>query len=143
MQIQPYLFYNGNCEEAIDFYAAAIGAQALVKMRFKDAPPDPQRPMQPELADKIMHATLQVGDAQFMVSDGGCMSPIKQFEGFGVSITAPDAGTAERFFNALSEGAQVTMPFQKTFWSPGFGMLTDKFGVPWMVSAPPLEAPAA
>ncbi|WP_322104932.1 VOC family protein [Paraburkholderia sp. J41] len=142
MQIQPYLFYNGNCEEAIDFYAAAIGAKALFKMRFKEAPPDAGRPMPPELGDKIMHATIEVGDAQFMVSDGGCMSPIKKFEGFGVSLTASDHATAERFFNALSEGAQVTMPFQKTFWSPGFGMLTDKFGVPWMVSAPHGDMPA-
>lgn len=142
MLIQPYLFYDGNCEEAIAFYGEAIGATALFKMRFKEAPPDPQRPLAPELAEKIMHATIQVGDAQFMVSDGGCMSPNKKFEGFGVSLTAPDQATAERYFQALSQGAQVTMPFQKTFWSPGFGMLTDKFGVPWMVSAPPLEQPA-
>jgi PhnB protein len=142
MQIQPYLFYNGTCDEAIAFYGEALGAKELIKMRFKDAPPDPARPVAPELADKIMHATLQIGDAQFMMSDGGCMTQIDKFQGFGVSLTPPDAATAERYFNALAKGGQVTMPFQKTFWSPGFGMLTDRFGVPWMVSAPHEGNPA-
>ena len=136
MQIQPYLFYPGNCDEAIAFYREALGAQELMKMRFKEAPPDPERPMAPEFAEKIMHATLQIGDAQIMMSDGGCMTQIDKFEGFGVSLTPTDAATAERYFNALAKGGKVTMPFQKTFWSPGFGMLSDKFGVPWMVSAP-------
>ncbi|WP_322014481.1 VOC family protein [Paraburkholderia sp. J12] len=142
MQIQPYLFYKGTCDEAIAFYREALGAQELFKMRFKDAPPDPARPLAPELADKVMHATLQIGDAQIMMSDGGCMTENSQFAGFSVSLTAADAATAERYFNALAQGAQVTMPFQKTFWSPGFGMLTDRFGVPWMVSAPPEMSPA-
>jgi PhnB protein len=136
MQIQPYLFYPGNCDEAIAFYREALGAQEVMKMRFKEAPPDPERPMPPEFADKIMHATLQIGDAQIMMSDGGCMTPNVKFDGFGVSLTPTDAATAERYFNALAQGGKVTMPFQKTFWSPGFGMLNDKFGVPWMVSAP-------
>jgi PhnB protein len=143
MQIQPYLFYKGTCDEAIAFYGEALGAKALFKMRFKEAPPDPARPLPPELAEKIMHATLQVGDTQFMMSDGGCMTENDEFRGFSVSLTAPDAATAEGYFNALAKGGQVTMPFQKTFWSPGFGMLTDRFGVPWMVSAPPQESPAA
>ncbi|POR55730.1 PhnB protein [Paraburkholderia eburnea] len=142
MQIQPYLFYNGTCEEAIAFYREALGATELFKMRFKEGPPDPQRPLPPELADKIMHATIQVGDAQLMMSDGGCMTHHDTFTGFSVSLTAPDAATAQRYFDALSSGAQIGMPFQKTFWSPGFGMLTDKFGVPWMVTAPPLENPS-
>ncbi|WP_321929904.1 VOC family protein [Paraburkholderia guartelaensis] len=136
MQIQPYLFYPGNCDEAIAFYGEALGAKEVMKMRFKEAPPDPARPMPPEFAEKIMHATLQIGDAQIMVSDGGCMTQNDKFLGFGVSLTGSDLGTAERYFNALAKGGTVTMPFQKTFWSPGFGMLTDKFGVPWMVSAP-------
>ncbi|MEM5401320.1 MULTISPECIES: VOC family protein [Paraburkholderia] len=136
MQIQPYLFYPGNCDEAIAFYGEALGAKEVIKMRFKEAPPDPARPMPPEFAEKIMHATLQIGDAQIMVSDGGCMTQNDKFLGFGVSLTGSDLGTAERYFNALAKGGTVTMPFQKTFWSPGFGMLTDKFGVPWMVSAP-------
>ncbi|RAR56934.1 PhnB protein [Paraburkholderia unamae] len=142
MQIQPYLSYPGNCAEAIAFYHEALGAQELFKMHFKDAPPDPERPLPPDLADKIMHATLQVGDAQLMMSDGGCMTQNDKFLGFSISLTAPDAATAERYFTALSKGGNVTMPFQKTFWSPGFGMLNDKFGVPWMVTAPPLQAPA-
>ncbi|WP_028205750.1 VOC family protein [Paraburkholderia nodosa] len=136
MQIQPYLFYPGNCDEAIAFYGEALGAKEVMKMRFKEAPPDPARPMPPEFAEKIMHATLQIGDAQIMVSDGGCMTQNDKFLGFGVSLTGSDIATAERYFNALAKGGTVTMPFQKTFWSPGFGMLTDKFGVPWMVSAP-------
>ncbi|MCP3707977.1 VOC family protein [Paraburkholderia sp. CNPSo 3274] len=136
MQIQPYLFYPGNCDEAIAFYGEALGAKEVIKMRFKEAPPDPARPMPPEFAEKIMHATLQIGDAQIMVSDGGCMTQNDKFLGFGVSLTGSDIATAERYFNALAKGGTVTMPFQKTFWSPGFGMLTDKFGVPWMVSAP-------
>jgi PhnB protein len=143
MQIQPYLFYNGTCEEAIAFYREALGAQELMKMRFKDAPPNPDQPMAPEFAEKIMHATIQVGDAQILMSDGGCMSPQKTFSGFGVSLTGPDTAAAQRYFDALAKGGQVTMPFQKTFWSPGFGMLTDKFGVPWMVSAPHSEMPAS
>jgi len=143
MQIQPYLFYPGNCDEAIAFYRDALGAQELFKMRFKDAPPDPQRPMPPEFAEKVMHATLQIGDAQFMLSDGSCMTQNDKFLGFSVSLGAPDAATAERYFNALAKDGKVTMPFQKTFWSPGFGMLSDKFGVPWMVTAPPLQQPAA
>ena len=87
-------------------------------------------------------ATIQIGDAQIMMSDGGCMTQNDKFEGFGVSLTAADAATAERFFNALAQGGKVTMPYQKTFWSPGFGMLSDKFGVPWMVSAPHDQPPA-
>lgn len=140
MQIQPYLFYPGNCDEAIAFYGEALGAKEVMKMRFKEAPPDPARPMPPEFAEKIMHATLQIGDAQIMVSDGGCMTQNDKFLGFGVSLTGPDIATAERYFNALAKGGTVTMPFQKTFWSPGFGMLTDKFGVPWMLSAPHEQA---
>jgi PhnB protein len=140
MQIQPYLFYPGNCEEAIAFYREALGAQEVMKMRFKEAPPDPERPMPPEFAEKIMHATIQIGDAQIMMSDGGCMTPNVKFDGFGVSLTATDAASAERYFNALAQGGKVTMPYQKTFWSPGFGMLNDKFGVPWMVSAPHQQA---
>ncbi|CAD6507733.1 MULTISPECIES: VOC family protein [Paraburkholderia] len=140
MQIQPYLFYPGNCDEAIAFYGEALGAKEVIKMRFKEAPPDPERPMAPEFAEKIMHATLQIGDAQIMVSDGGCMTQNDKFLGFGVSLTGSDIATAERYFNALAKGGTVTMPFQKTFWSPGFGMLTDKFGVPWMVSAPHEQA---
>jgi PhnB protein len=143
MQIQPYVFYNGNCEEAIAFYREALGAQEVMKMRFKDAPPNPEQPMAPEMADKIMHATLQIGDAVILMSDGGCMTPDSKIQGFGVSLTADDLASAERFFNALSKGGQVGMPFSKTFWSPGFGMLTDRFGVPWMVSAPHAEAPGA
>ncbi|WP_069265364.1 VOC family protein [Paraburkholderia nodosa] len=140
MQIQPYLFYPGNCDEAIAFYGEALGAKEVMKMRFREAPPDPARPMPPEFAEKIMHATLQIGDAQIMVSDGGCMTQNDKFLGFGVSLTGSDLATAERYFNALAKGGTVTMPFQKTFWSPGFGMLTDKFGVPWMVSAPHEQA---
>jgi len=138
MQIESYLFFSGNCSEAIAYYREVLGAEELFRLRFADAPPDPQRPpAPPELADKVMHASLRIGQSMLLMSDGGCMTkdPIT-FAGFGLSLTADDAPGAERYFNALAKDGKVTMPFQQTFWSPGFGMVTDRFGVPWMVSAP-------
>jgi PhnB protein len=143
MQIQPYLFFNGNCEEAIAFYCEALGATELMKMRFNEAPHDADRPIPPEMADKIMHATIDVEGTQLMMSDGGCMSKTDKFTGFGVSLGTTDVESAERCFNGLAQGGQITMPFQKTFWSPGFGMVTDRFGVPWMVTAQSQESAGA
>lgn len=141
MQIQPYLYFNGTCGDVIAYYRDALGAEEVFRMHFRDAPPDPQRPpIPPEFSDKVMHATLRVGQSMLMMSDGGCMSKEQYtFAGFSLSLTGDDAGAAERYFNALAKDGKVTMPFQKTFWSPGFGMVTDRFGVPWMVTAPPLE----
>lgn len=137
MQIQPYLYFSGSCGDAIAYYRATLGAEELFRMRFADAPPDPQRPpTPPELADKVMHATLRIGQSTLMMSDGGCMTQNNTFAGFSLSLTGDDLPSAERHFNALAKDGKVTMPFQKTFWSPGFGVLTDRFGVTWMVTAP-------
>ncbi|HEY1609181.1 MAG TPA: VOC family protein [Paraburkholderia sp.] len=140
MQVQPYLFFNGTCSDAIAYYREVLGAEEVFRMHFRDAPPDPQRPPSPpELADKVMHATLRVGETLLLMSDGGCMTKTDKLTGFGLSLAGDDTPAAERYFNALAKDGNVTMPFQKTFWSPGFGMLTDRFGVPWMITAPPLE----
>jgi PhnB protein len=133
MQIQPYLFFNGRCEEAIDFYRKTLGAEVEMMMRFKDSP-DPMPPgmLAPGFENKVMHAALRIGGAVLMASDG--MAPsATEFKGFSLSIDAPDAAGVDRLFNALAKGGSVTMPPGKTFWSPWFGMVTDRFGVGWMV----------
>lgn len=129
--VQPYLFFGGRCEEAIEFYRKALGAEVEMMMRFKESP-DPHG--LPEcFEDKVMHASVRIGGTTVMASDGRCEGPAN-FEGFALSIGAPDEAEAERIFAALSEDGLVTMPLAKTFWSPKFGMLTDRFGVGWMVS---------
>lgn len=134
MEIQPYLFFDGRCEEAIAFYRDALGAQELMKVRFKDAPASQDYQTAPELADKIMHATLVVGSTHLLMSDGQAGHGELKHSGFSLSVTASDVASGEKYFNALAKDGQVTMPFQKTFWTDGFGMLVDKFGVPWMVN---------
>lgn len=133
MQIQPYLFFDGRCEEAIEFYRQALGAEVTMLMRFKDSPEPPQPGMMPPGSDeKVMHASLRIGDATVMASDGRCLGQ-PNFQGFALSITAPDDAQAERLFAALGEGGQVQMPMSKTFFSSRFGMVADRFGVGWMV----------
>ena len=133
VSIQPYLFFGGRCEEAIEFYRKALGAELVMLARFKDAP-EPQHQMPECFENKVMHATLRIGDTLMMASDGRCEGPAT-FEGFSLSITVSDEAEAERAFAALIEdGGLVTMPLEKTFWSPKFGMLQDKFGVGWMIS---------
>lgn len=134
MQIQPYLFFDGRCEEAIAFYRDALGAQELMKMRFKDAPPSDDCQTPPEFADKIMHASLAIGSTHLLLSDGQCGREKVAHSGFSLSVTANDVASGKKYFNALAQGGQITMPYQKTFWTEGFGMLVDKFGVPWMVN---------
>jgi PhnB protein len=135
VSIQPYLFFGGRCEEAIEFYRKALAAEVRMMVRFKEAPE--KQPDLPEcFEDKIMHASLQIGDTLLMASDGRCEGP-QAFEGFSLSITVPDEAEAERAFTALSDGGLVTMPLEKTFWAPKFGMLQDKFGVGWMISVMP------
>ena len=130
--VQPYLFFGGRCEEAIEFYRKAVGAEVRMMMRFKEAP-EKQSEMPDCFQDKVMHASLQIGETVVMASDGSCEGP-QTFEGFSLSITVPDEAEAERIFNALSEDGLVTMALEKTFWAPKFGMLQDKFGVGWMIS---------
>jgi len=130
--VQPYLFFGGRCEEAIEFYRKALGAELVMISRFKDAPE--RQPGLPECFDeKVMHATLRIGETLMMASDGRCEGQAV-FEGFSLSITLADEAEADRVFSALSDGGLVTMPLEKTFWAPKFGMLQDRFGVGWMVS---------
>jgi PhnB protein len=129
--VEPYLFFEGRCEEAVEFYRKALGAEVLMLMRFKDSP-DPNAGAH-GTADKIMHASLRLGSTTIMASDGRCDEPMN-FKGFALSIAVATPGEADRYFNALTPGGQVVMPLAKTFWSPRFGMVTDRFGVMWMIS---------
>jgi len=133
MPIQPYLFFDGRCEEAIAHYQRALGAQVEMMMRFNESPdPVPEGMLPQGSENKIMHASLKIGDAVVMASDGHC-SGTPKFGGFSLSYAVPDEAAAKRAFDALAEGGSVQMPLGKTFWSPCFGMLTDRFGVGWMV----------
>jgi PhnB protein len=134
--IQPYLNFNGRCEEAIEFYKKALGAQVLMMSRFEDMPASDKHMMTPGVEKKVMHASFRIGDSTLMASDGRCQAGTK-FEGFSLSITPPDKAAAEKVFSALSDGGQVQMPLGATFFSPCFGMLADRFGVTWMVFVPP------
>ena len=130
MQVQPYLFFDGRCDEALEFYKNAVGAQVGMLMRFKDAPD--QTGITPGSENKVMHAQFQIGDTVVMASDGRNSGQPK-FEGFSLAVSANSEAEVERMFNALGEGGQVTLPLTKTFFSPKFGMLADKFGVHWMI----------
>ena len=132
--LQSYLFFDGRCEEAIEFYKKALGAEVEMMMRFKDSPEPPQPGTcgAPGSENKIMHASLKIGDTSVMASDGQCNGK-PSFQGFSLSLTVPDEAEAERLFKALSDGGQVQMPLTKTFFSPRFGMVADRFGVSWMV----------
>ena len=137
MQVQPYLFFDGRCEEAVDFYKQAIGARIKVLMRWKDCPD--KSACTPQNENKVMHGAVKVGDATMLVSDGRCEGK-PDFKGFALTISAKTEAEADKLFGALAEGGQVQMPLTKTFFSPKFGMCADKFGVGWMVmveSAPP------
>ena len=133
MQVQPYLFFDGRCEEALEFYRSALGAEVTSLHRFKDSP-EPHAPgMIPPGADnKVMHASFRVGSTTVLASDGRCTGH-PSFEGFALSLTVPNDAEAERLFAALGQGGQVQMPLSKTFFSSRFGMVADRFGVSWMV----------
>lgn len=133
MQVQPYLFFDGRCDEAIAFYKVHLGATVEMLMRFKDSPD--QSRVSPESRDKVMHANLKIGDTTVLASDGHCAGK-PTFQGFSLAVTAKDEADAERIFKALGEGGEVRMPMEKTFFSPRFGMVADKFGVGWMIMAP-------
>ncbi len=131
--IQPYLFFGGRCEEAIAFYREALGAEVEMMMRFSESPePMPAGSLPPGFDKKIMHSSFRIGETTVMASDG-CGAE-GAFQGFSLSISVDTPEQADRAFAALSKGGKVTMPLAKTFWSPKFGMLTDRFGVGWMVS---------
>jgi PhnB protein len=133
MQVQPYLMFDGRCDEAIEFYRRALGAEVAMLLRFKDSP-DPGM-CAPGSENKVMHSCLRIGETSVMASDGRCTGQ-PSFQGFSLSITAPDEDVANRLFASLGEGGQVQMPLAKTFFSPRFGMVADRFGVSWMVYVP-------
>jgi PhnB protein len=135
MQVQAYLFFPGNCEEAIAFYRQALGAEVLMLMRYRDSPdPPPPGTVPAGYDDKVMHASLRIGESVVMASDDAGDQP--KFGGFSLSLSPADEGEAKRLFAALSAGGTVIMPLGPTFWSPAFAMLTDRFGVGWMISVP-------
>jgi len=142
MQVQPYLFFEGRAEEAAGFYAEALGAQVTMMLRFKDAPPaagpDESCAPPPGSEDKVMHMSLQIGNAVVMGSDGMCKGPA-EFKGISLALGVADDADAERKFAALSDGGSVIAPMGPTFFSSRFGMVTDRFGVTWMVQVAPRE----
>jgi PhnB protein len=132
MQVQPYLNFEGRCEEALEFYRTALGAKQTMLMRFKDSP-EPQPGMVPPGGEnKVMHAQFRIGDTEIMASDGRCQGK-PNFQGFCLNLSPANEAEAKRLFAALSDGGQVQMPLGKTFFSPCFGMVADQFGVSWMV----------
>ncbi len=137
MLIQPYLYFDGRCEEALEFYRSKLGSKVEMLMRFKESPEPPQPGMVPPGSeDKVMHASFRIGDTTVMASDGRCLGK-PNFQGFSLSLTAADEAEAERLFASLADGGQVQMPLTKTFFSPRFGMVADRFGVSWMVLVAP------
>jgi PhnB protein len=133
MQVQPYLFFGGRCEEAIEFYRRALGAEVAMLMRWKDSPePLPEGTVPPGNENKVMHASLRIGDTTVMASDG-CATGAAQFQGISLSLGASSDAEAKRLFDGLSDGGQVQMPLGETFFASQFGMVADRFGVSWMV----------
>jgi len=137
MLIEPYLFFEGRCEEALAFYRRALGAEVGPLMRYKESP-EPHQPgaMPSRSENKVMHAVVKIGDTKVMASDGRCSGrPV--FQGFALTINAPDVPRADQMFAALADGGQVQMALAKTFFAPRFGMVTDRFGVLWMIIVMP------
>lgn len=135
--IQPYLFFNGRCEEAIEFYRKALGAEVEMMMRFKESP-EPHQPgtVPPGFENKILHASFRIGQTTVMASDDSSAEK-PRFEGFFLSLSVPNKTAADRAFAALADRGEVRMPLAKTFWSPRFGMVKDRFGIGWMITVPP------
>ncbi len=134
MQVQPYVFFEGRCEEAVEFYRSALDAEVTMLMRFKDSP-DPDM-VPPGAEGKVMHASFRIGETTVLASDGRCEGR-PSFQGFSLSLTVPSETEAERLFAALGDGGQVQMPLTRTFFSPRFGMVADRFGVSWMIYVAP------
>lgn len=134
MTLNPYLSFEGRCDEAIEFYKGALGAEVLRLMRFKDMPKAscPEGGIKQGTENKVMHAALRIGDATFFATDGRCNGEAK-FNGVSLSLSPANDAQAAKVFNALAAGGKISMPLGKTFFASSFGMVTDKFGVPWMV----------
>ncbi|MGH6639107.1 MAG: VOC family protein [Polaromonas sp.] len=145
MQVEPYLFFEGRCEEALTFYRKALGAEVTMMMRFKENP-EPQSEdgpgcgpgSGPDAGEKIMHASFRIGETTVMASDG-MVSGKPEFKGISLSLSVPTDAEAKRLFGALSDGGQVQMPLAKTFYASSFGMVADRFGVSGMVIVAPAE----
>jgi len=133
MQVESYLFFDGRCEEALEFYRKKLGADVTMLMRYKDSP-EPHQPgmIPPGAENKVMHASFRIGETTLMASDGRCQGQ-PNFQGFAQSLTVPNEAEADRLFTALADGGQVHMPLTKTFFSPRFGMVADRFGLTWMI----------
>ena len=137
MPVQNYLFFEGRCEEALDFYKKALGAQVEALMRYKENPDQPSADcLPPNSAEKVMHCAFRIGDTVVMASDGNCTGK-PNFQGFSLALSVKSESDAHTSFAALSDGGTVVMPLGKTFWSPAFGMVNDRFGVSWMVMTIP------
>ena len=135
--VQPYLFFKGNCEEAIEYYCAHLGAKLQMMMRFNECPdPLPPGMLTPGYEEKVMHASFHIGESLIMASDGCGGEDQSGFSGFSLSLTVADEAEANRVFDLLANGGAVQMPLGKTFWSPCFGMANDRFGIGWMISVP-------
>jgi PhnB protein len=136
VQVQPYLFFDGRCEEAVGFYQKALGAEVTSVMRFKECPaPEESGALPPGAGEKVMHMSFRIGDTTVLASDGRCLGQ-PNFQGFSLSLTVPTDAEAERLFNAVADGGQVQMPFGKTFFASSFGMVEDRYGVGWMIYVP-------
>jgi PhnB protein len=136
MQVQPYLLFDGRCEEAVEFYRRALGAEVEMLMRYKESPdPPPPGMITPGSENKVMHTSFRIGDSVVMASDDCSPGAKPKFGGFSLTISVADGAEAKRCFDALADGGTVQMPLGKTFWSPCFGMLTDRYGVGWMINA--------
>lgn len=137
MQVHSYLNFDGRCEEAVEFYRKALGAEVSTLMRYKDSP-EPHQPgmIPPGAENKVMHASFRIGDTMVMASDCHCKGQ-PNFQGFSLALSPPNEDTAEKIFAALCDGGQVQMPLSKTFFSPSFGVVTDRFGVSWMIHVSP------
>ena len=138
MKIQAYLTFAGRCEEALEYYKKSMGAEVTGLMRWKDSP-DAAMKGPPGFEEKVMHAAFRIGDTELMADDG-MGGNTAAFKGMTLAIEVADDAEAQRVFTALGEGGNVTMPLMKTFWTSSFGMLTDKFGVPWMVNVTAAKA---
>jgi PhnB protein len=137
MQVQPYLFFDGRCEEAVEFYRRVLDAEVTSLVRFKDSP-EPHEPgmVPPGAGDKVMHMSFRIGDTTVLASDGRCEGR-PSFQGFSLSLTVPNDDEAERRFASLADGGRVQMPLTRTFFSSRFGMVADRFGVSWMIYVAP------
>jgi PhnB protein len=133
MTLQPYLFFDGRCEEAFEFYRDALGAEAVMMLRFKDSPePPPPGMVPPGAENNIMHMQFRIGDQVVLASDGRCQGH-PNFEGFALTLSVASEAEADKVFAALGDGGKVQMPLAKTFFSPRFGRVADRFGVSWMI----------